>query len=28
MFFDRIGAKYAWIAVMSYMLSHLDFVHE
>ena len=28
MFFDRIGTKYAWIAVMSYMLSHLDFVHE
>jgi hypothetical protein len=28
MFFDRIGAKYAWIAVMSYMLSHLDFVQE
>lgn len=25
---DRFGSKYAWTAVMMYMLSHYDYLHE
>ncbi len=26
--FDPLSSKYAWTAVMMYMLSHYDYVHE